>query len=180
MLGKRVYEVTNNFNLFLKEEDLLNEKETVDKILYDHREKPGALIPVLQHVQETLKYLPPVVQDYIAVGLNIPASDVFGVVSFYSFFTMTPRGQNIIRVCLGTACYVKGAGQIVENLERGLKVKVHEGGTTEDKKFTLEVVRCLGACGLAPVVVVNDETHGMVDPAKAMDILKPYAGEHNK
>jgi len=175
MAGSGSYNVLNSFNRFLEEENLIDKKEAVDQIIYDYRSKAGALIPVLQHVQTTLKYLPPVVQDYIALGLNIPSSDVFGVVSFYSFFTMTPRGKNIIRVCLGTACYVKGAGQIVENLERGLDVKAHGGGTTKDRKFTLEVVRCLGACGLAPVVVINEDTHGMVDPAKAMDLLKPYA-----
>ncbi|MDY6933881.1 MAG: NAD(P)H-dependent oxidoreductase subunit E [Spirochaetota bacterium] len=174
MTIKSAYEITSNFNNFLEVEELAKNKETVDNILSMYKNRPGALIPVLQQVQQTLKYLPPVVQDYIAHGLNIPSSDVFGVVSFYSFFSMTPRGENIIRVCLGTACYVKGAGQIVENLERGLNVKVEEGGTTEDRKFTLEVVRCIGACGLAPVVVVNEDTYGMVDPAKSMDILKSY------
>ena len=179
MLHRDSYDIAANFNKFLESENLIHQKEIVDKFLYDNKNKPGSLIPVLQHVQTTLKYLPPVAQDYIASGLNIPSSDVYGVVSFYSFFTMTPRGENIIRVCLGTACYVKGAPQIVENLERELQVKVEEGGTTEDRRFTLEVVRCLGACGLAPVVVINEDTYGMVSPSNVKELLKPYENSNS-
>ena len=174
MANRNLYNITYKFDKFLNDENLFSHKEKIDEIISSHRNKSGALIPVLQEIQTSLKFLPPVVQDYIAMGLKIPSSDVFGVVSFYSFFSMIPRGDNIIRVCLGTACYVKGAGKIVEVMERGLGVKVEEGGTTEDKKFTLSVVRCLGACGLAPVVVINDDTYGMIEPGKAMKILKQY------
>ncbi|UCF09835.1 MAG: NAD(P)H-dependent oxidoreductase subunit E, partial [Candidatus Bipolaricaulota bacterium] len=127
---------------------------------------------VLQKAQEMLGFLPASVQDYIALGLGLPAADVFGVVSFYSFFTMTPRGKHVIRVCLGTACFVKGAAKIQDKLTDHLHVPV--GGTTEDREFSLEAVRCVGACGLAPVVVVDEVTHGQVDPAEIVEIVESY------
>jgi len=163
------------FDRFLEEEELTKEKARIDWTLKEYRGKPGSLVPVLQYVQKVLKYLPPVVQDYVALGLNLPSSDVYGVVSFYSFFTMVPRGDHTIRVCMGTACYVKGGNKILANLEKGLQVK--EGETTADRKFTLEVVRCLGACGLAPVVVVDEDTHGQLEPKHAMEIAESYVRE---
>ncbi len=172
MSRKTSYETTGQFNKFLEGEKLTAKKEVIDNILSNYRGKPGGLIPVLQQVQDQLKYLPNIVQEYIANGLNLPASDVFGVVSFYSFFATKPRGDYIIKVCLGTACYVQGGEKIVDNFKRGLSVE--EGGTTEDRKFTLEVVRCIGACGLAPVLLVNEDTHGKVKPEKTMDVLKTY------
>lgn len=144
----------------------------LDEIINRYKHKPGSLIPVLQEAQELVGYLPPVVQRHIAKGLRIPVSEVHGVVSFYSFFTMKPKGKHNIRVCLGTACYVKGAEEIVKKLTEGLKVDV--GGITADKKFSLETVRCLGACGLAPVVVIDKDTHGSVNPVKTLEILKEY------
>lgn len=144
----------------------------LDNIIKRYKHKPGSLIPVLQEAQELVGYLPPVVQRHISKGLKIPVSEVHGVVSFYSFFTMKPKGKHNIRVCLGTACYVKGAEEIVKKMSDGLKVDV--GGITTDKKFSLETVRCLGACGLAPVVVVNKDTHGSVNPVKTLDLLKEY------
>lgn len=141
-------------------------------IINKYRYKPGSLIPVLQEAQELVGYLPPVVQRHIAKGLNIPVSLVHGVVSFYSFFTMKPKGKHNIRVCLGTACYVKGAEEIVKKFSDGLKVDV--GGITADKKFSLETVRCLGACGLAPVVVIDKDTHGSVNPVKTLELLNEY------
>jgi len=173
MASKQLYNVTYNFDKFLENENIVSKKETIDNIILSYYGKPGSLIPVLQKVQETIKYLPSVVQDYIAKGLNLSASNVFGVVSFYSFFTMVPRGEFVIKVCLGTACYVKGANKIVQYLENGLEIKA--GGTTNDRKFSLDAVRCLGACGLAPVVLVNEDTYGMVEPVKSMDLLKPYS-----
>jgi len=166
------YLVTKRFEKFLAEEELSGEREKIDFALADNRDKPGALVPVLQYVQKVLKYLPPVVQDYVAQGLGLPSCDVYGVVSFYSFFTMKPRGDHIIRVCMGTACYVKGGNKILANLAKGLKVE--EGETTDDRKFTLEVVRCLGACGLAPVVVVDEDTHGMLEPEHSMEVADSY------
>ncbi|MEW6739112.1 MAG: NAD(P)H-dependent oxidoreductase subunit E [Nitrospirota bacterium] len=144
----------------------------LDEIINKYKHKPGSLIPVLQESQELVGYLPPVVQRHISKGLRIPVSEVHGVVSFYSFFTMKPKGKHNIRVCLGTACYVKGAEEIVKKFSDGLKVDV--GGITTDKKFSLETVRCLGACGLAPVVVVDKDTHGSVNPVKTLDLLKEY------
>ena len=165
-------QVAEAFRLLLEEEKLNGAKRKIDDILIDYRLKPGALIPVLQHTQNIIGYLPPVVQEYVAQGLNLSASSVYGVVSFYSFFTMTPRGKHIIRVCMGTACYVKGGNIICKSLQK--KLAVSPGGTTKDRQFTLEVVRCLGACGLAPVVVIDDDTHGQVDPGKAVELLEPY------
>jgi NADH-quinone oxidoreductase subunit E/NADP-reducing hydrogenase subunit HndA len=144
----------------------------LDETIAKYRDKPGSLIPVLQEAQELVGYLPPTVQRHIAKGLKIPVSEVHGVVSFYSFFTMKPRGKYNVRVCLGTACYVKGAEEIVKKLVSGLSIEV--GSVTEDKKFSLETVRCLGACGLAPVVVIDKDTYGSVNPVATLDLLKEY------
>jgi NADH:ubiquinone oxidoreductase subunit E len=176
-----LFEVTNNA-VELKKKGVAPEPQVedytedvaarLDEIIIRHKNKPGSLIPVLQEAQELVGYLPPVVQRHIAKGLRIPVSEVHGVVSFYSFFTMKPKGKHNIRVCLGTACYVKGAEEIVKKFSDGLKVDV--GGITTDKKFSLETVRCLGACGLAPVVVVDKDTYGSVNPVKTLDLLKEY------
>jgi len=144
----------------------------LDDIIDRYREKPGGLIPVLEEAQVTLEYLPVSVQKRIAQGLNLPLSRVYGVVTFYSFFTMTPRGRHTVRVCLGTACYVRGGKAIAETLEKAFGVK--EGETTPDRRFTYESVRCLGACGLGPVVVIDEEVHGRVKPGKIKDILNQY------
>ena len=149
----------------------------MDTILDQYRDKPGSLIPVLQKAQGVCGYLPAEVQRYVAEGLNISPSQVFGVVSFYSFFTMKPRGRYTIRVCLGTACYVKRADEILDKFKHELKLAV--GGMTEDRMFSLDAVRCLGACGLAPVAVVGDDTYGLLDPVKALDIIKKYKEEAN-
>lgn len=144
----------------------------LDSITKKYMNKPGSLIPVLQQAQELVGYLPPSVQKLIARGLNIPVSEVHGVVSFYSFFTMKPKGKHNVRVCLGTACYVKGAEEILKRLKDELKIDI--GGITSDRKYSLESVRCLGACGLAPVVVVDKDTYGSVNRVKATDVLKEY------
>ncbi len=142
------------------------------EVIRKNKDKPGSLIPILQQTQEILGYLPPTVQRLIAKELNIPVSEVHGVVSFYSFFTMKPKGKHNLRVCLGTACYVKRANEILAKIKEVLGIE--EGGITKDRKFSLETVRCLGACGLAPVVVVDHDTHGAVDPVKVEDIIKKY------
>ena len=144
----------------------------IDQVIDQYRERYGALIPVLKEVQDICGYLPKKVQHRIAQGLRLPSSQVYGVVSFYTFFTTIPRGRYIIRVCLGTACYVKGSKQILDNLQRELDVEV--GGITRDRKYSLEAVRCLGACGLAPVLVVGHDTYGMVNPGKAIEIVRSY------
>jgi NADH:ubiquinone oxidoreductase subunit E len=154
------------------EEDVESKTEDLQKIITKNRSRPGSLIPVLQQAQELIGYLPPSVQRHIAKGLNIPISEVHSVVSFYSFFTMKPKGKYNVRLCLGTACYVKRAEEILQKLRETLKIDVDE--VTEDRKFSIESVRCLGACGLAPVVMVNDETHASVDPVKIPEIVSEY------
>jgi len=144
----------------------------VDAIIMSHTGKPGSLIPVLEQVQEVLGYLPAPVQMLVAEGLNIPVATVYGVVTFYSLFTMVPRGRHNIRVCLGTACYVRGGQKLLERLQDILGIQ--PGGCTEDRRFSLETVRCLGACGLAPVIVVDEDTHGQMKPAKLESILALY------
>ncbi len=146
--------------------------EKLDEIIETHKGKSGGLIPVLEQAQKILEYIPIPVQKRVAEGLNLPLSRVYGVVTFYSFFTMTPRGKHTVRVCLGTACYVRGGKTIAENIEKLLGIK--EGETTEDRLFTYESVRCLGACGLGPVVVIDDEIHGRMKPAKVKELLSQY------
>jgi NADH-quinone oxidoreductase subunit E len=148
------------------------EWEKIDQVIAKYRGRHGALIPVLKETQEICGYLPKNVQHRIAAGLNLSASQIYGVVSFYAFFTTIPRGKHIIRVCLGTACYVKGSKQILDNLEKALDVKV--GGITKDRIFSLEAVRCLGCCSLAPAIVIDNDTHALVDPAEAIRIVRSY------
>ena len=145
----------------------------LDEIIDRYQGKPGGLIPVLEEAQVALEFLPVSVQKRIAKGLNLPLSRVYGVVTFYSFFTMTPRGRHTVRVCLGTACYVRGGKAIAETLEKTFGIQ--EGETTPDRRFTYESVRCLGACGLGPVVVIDEEVHGRMKPSKIKDILNQYA-----
>jgi NADH:ubiquinone oxidoreductase subunit E len=145
----------------------------LDGIIEKYKKEPGALIPVLEEAQRRLEHLPVSVQKRIARGLNLPFNRVYGVVTFYSFFTMTPRGKHTVRVCLGTACYVRGGKRIAEIVRK--EFGVNEGETTKDRMFTFETVRCLGACGLGPVVVVDDDIHGRVKPAKVSDILGNYS-----
>jgi NADH:ubiquinone oxidoreductase subunit E len=144
----------------------------IDQVIAKYQGRYGALIPVLKETQDICGFLPKKVQQRIADGLHLSTSQVYGVVSFYAFFTTIPRGKYIIRVCLGTACYVKGSKQILESLQRELDVEV--GGITKDRKYSLEAVRCLGACGLAPVIVVGQDTYGMINPGKAIEIVKSY------
>lgn len=143
-----------------------------DEIITRHKGKPGALILVLEQVQEVLGYLPKAILMLIAQGLNIPIATVYGVITFYSFFTMVPRGRHNIRVCLGTACYVRGGQKILNKLSTMLGIE--PGGCTEDRRFSLETVRCLGACGLAPVQVIDNDTHGQVKIAKLEGTLAKY------
>jgi NADH:ubiquinone oxidoreductase subunit E len=144
----------------------------LNEIINKHKGQPGGLIPVLEEAQVALEYLPISVQKKIARELNLPLSRVYGVVTFYSFFTMTPRGKHTVRVCLGTACYVRGGKAIADTLEKEFGIK--EGETTPDRMFTLETIRCLGACGLGPVVVIDDEVHGRVKPSQVKEILSHY------
>jgi NADH-quinone oxidoreductase subunit E len=144
----------------------------VDAIIEQHKEKPGALIPVLEECQGVVGYLPVELQEYISRGLNVSASSVYGVVTFYSFFSMVPKGKHTIKVCMGTACYVKGIGEVLNRLQGAFKLEV--GKISEDRRFSLEVVRCLGACGLAPVMVVDTDTHGGITPDRVVDVVNRY------
>ncbi len=144
----------------------------VDEIVRRFKNKPGGLIPVLEEAQGVLGFLPVSIQELIAEGLGVPRAQVFGVVTFYSFFTMVPRGKHTCRVCLGTACYVRGGRAISETLKRTLGI--NEGETTADRMFSLESVRCLGACGLGPVVVVDEQVYGRMKPGKVGEILSHY------
>jgi len=145
----------------------------IDRVINQYKDKPGSAIPVLQRCQGIVGYLPPEIQRRIAKGLNLTPAQVHSVVSFYSFFTMKPRGDHNIRICLGTACYVKRVEESLNKIKADLKIDV--GDVTEDKKFSLETVRCLGACGLAPVMVIDEETYGAVTPKKVTEIIGEYA-----
>lgn len=155
-----------------EEEFTSNELLAVDAVIERYRSKPGALILVLEDVQDVLGYLPKAIQRKISLGLGIPFSEVYGVVTFYSFFTMAPRGRHIVKCCLGTACYVRGSKKILEKLSGTLGVK--PGDTTPDRRFSLETVRCLGACGLAPVITADDDTFRHVKPNRVVELLENY------
>jgi NADH-quinone oxidoreductase subunit E len=152
----------------LTEEFLLR----IDAVIERYRGRPGCLIPVLEECQEIFGYLPVELQEYIGRGLNIAGSTIYGVVTFYSFFTMVPKGRHTIKVCMGTACYVRGIGEVLSRIQAVYNLRV--GGTTEDRRFSLEAVRCLGACGLAPVLVIGQDTHGNVTPDGILGILEKY------
>ncbi len=144
----------------------------VDEIIEKNRMIPGSLITILHRVQGVLGHLPFLILKKIARELNMPESDVVGVVTFYSFFSIKPRGKYVIKACLGTACYVKGGSKIVTKLQSTLNVK--SGDMTKDRLFTLEEVRCLGACGKAPAMMIGEFTHGLVDPKEVPAILDSY------
>jgi NADH:ubiquinone oxidoreductase subunit E len=132
----------------------------------------GALIPVLQAAQDSYSYLPVPVLDAISARLNVPISQIYGVVTFYAQFHLEPRGKHVIRTCQGTACHVRNAARILESLKTTLGIK--PGGTTEDLQFTLETVACIGACSLAPVMMVDHDTHGRLKPDRVPKILEKY------
>lgn len=144
----------------------------VDELIKKYRQNPGGLIPLLQETQEAVGYLPREVLEKVAAGMNLSLAKVIGVATFYHQFHLAPRGKNIIRVCMGTACHVRGAADIMAAMEKELGIEV--GGTTPDLGFTLEQVACLGACGLAPVITVNEDTHGRLTPGKVPEILAKY------
>lgn len=147
-------------------------EEKLGQILDKYRQQKGALIPVLQAAQDIYGYLPKEALERIANDLRLPLSKVYGVVTFYAQFHLNPRGRHVVRVCLGTACHVRGGAKILEALEK--ETGVSDGETTEDLRFTLESVACIGACGLAPVIMVNDDTHGRLTPDQIPNILSQY------
>lgn len=144
----------------------------IDEIIANNKDIPGSIIGVLRECQDVVSWLPVELIDYISDGLNLSRSEVFGIASFYSLFSLTPKGRHQIRVCMGTACYVKGIKEVISRIDNHYQVK--EGCTTEDRRFSLEAVRCLGACGLAPVVVVDQDTYGGVKADKVIETLDKY------
>ena len=142
------------------------------EVIAARKEQPGCLMPVLQQAQEIYGYLPIEVQAIVAEGLGISLSEVYGVATFYSQFRLNPKGIYRISICLGTACYVKGAAKVLEAVERKLGIQV--GECTPDGLFSLESCRCVGACGLAPVITINDEVYGRLLPEDLDDILAKY------
>ena len=143
------------------------------KVIAEKKDDRGALMPILQKAQDIYGYLPIEVQTIISNEMNIPLEKIYGVVTFYSQFSLNPKGKYQISVCLGTACYVKGSGDIYNKLQE--KLGIEGGGCTPDGKFSLEACRCIGACGLAPVITVNDEVYGRLTVDDVDDILKKYA-----
>ena len=152
--------------------------EKVCEVLDRHGRSPARLIPILQAVQEEYRYLPEEVLNYIATALDVPPARVFGVATFYAHFTLVPKGKHVVRVCDGTACHVKGAIPILEGVRKSMKLGAKQK-TTEDMMFTVETVACLGACGLAPVMVVNDGIHGQMSPDAAVKIVQEVAAGEN-
>ena len=148
------------------------QKEELDAVIEELRGEEGALMPIMQRAQDIYGYLPLEVLLNIALGLDIPVSEVYGVATFYSQFLLNPKGEHPVSVCLGTACYVKGSGKLMERLETLLGVK--NGEITADCRFSLDATRCIGACGLAPVLTIGEDVYGRLEPAELDGILAKY------
>ena len=150
-----------------------NEKyEKLAQVIQDHKEQKGALMPVLQEAQNIFGCVSEDVQKIIADGLGVTLSEVYGVATFYSQFSLQPKGEYVCGVCLGTACYVKGSQAVLDKLCEELEINA--GDTTKDGKFTVQATRCLGACGLAPVMMINDDVFGRLTPAEIPGIIEKY------
>jgi NADH:ubiquinone oxidoreductase subunit E len=144
----------------------------LEKILEMHVGQKGALIPILQEIQAAYGYLPEEALKMVSRGVKVPLSRIYGVITFYAQFYLTPRGKHLIKSCQGTACHVRGSNGVLDNLSRELKV--NPGGTTADLNFSLETVACVGTCFLAPVIMINEDYYGKLTPKKAMDAVKKY------
>jgi NADH:ubiquinone oxidoreductase subunit E len=153
----------------MQEEDLYSK---LDEIINDHKGKPEDLIVVLHKAQNLFGYLPEKVQKKVAEGLDVSINEVCGVITFYNFFSTVPQGKHSVKVCLGTACYVRGSQKVLEKAEKELGIKT--GGTTEDRRFSLGVVRCIGACGLAPAMLVDEDVYGRVKTTNVMETVEKY------
>lgn len=147
-------------------------KERLYAVIEQHKCENGALIPILQQAQDIYGYLPIEVQKIIAEKMDVPLEKIYGIVTFYSFFNLFPKGDYKISVCLGTACYVKGSQKILDKLSESLGIE--PGQCTADRKFSLDTCRCIGACGLGPVMTINDAVYGRVDPSEIEGILAKY------
>ena len=150
------------------------QEEKLREVIKNHTGENGAVIPVLHEAQDIYGYLPIEVQKIISEGLNVPLAEIYGIVTFYTQFSLYPKGTYEVSVCLGTACYVKGSGTILEKIKERLGIDV--GQCTPDGKFSLNSTRCIGACGLAPVMTVNDAVYGRLTPADLDDIFAKYQG----
>ena len=148
------------------------QEEKLDALIEEYKGTQGALMPVLQGAQRIYGYLPIEVQKHIALAMDVPLAEVYGVSTFYAQFVLNPKGKVAVAVCLGTACYVKGSGDILAKVEEKLGVAV--GQTSSDGKYSIDATRCIGACGLAPVLTVNDEVYGRLQPKDVEGILEKY------
>lgn len=160
----------SSIKIELRQDDVNKIKE----ICASFHNDPQELINVLHKCQEHFGYLPAEIQEVVSEHLTVPVAKIYGVVTFYSFFTMTPKGKHPISICMGTACYVRGAEKVLDEFKKELSIQV--GQTSADGKFSLSSLRCVGACGLAPVVLVGDKTYGRVAPDDVKNILKEYEG----
>lgn len=159
---------------------MMSDKEKLKKlnqVIEKYKDTKGALIPVLHEAQEIYGYLPIDVQKTISEGLNISLAEIYGVVTFYSRFSLTPKGKYRVSLCLGTACYVKGAAKILEKVKEKLGIDV--GECTKDGLFSLDAARCIGACGLSPVMMINEQVYGKLTPDEVGDILDKYINKDN-
>jgi NADH:ubiquinone oxidoreductase subunit E len=148
------------------------QRAQIDAIIAEHSQKPGATMVILNEIQAQIGHISKPMQNYLAEKLHVPLKDIFGVVTFYSFFTMKPRGKHRVAFCLGTACYVSGAEMLIEKTQQILDVKL--GDTTPDRKFTIEACRCIGACSQAPAVLIDNNVHGRLTPDKMTAVLRQY------
>ncbi len=144
----------------------------LDQVIEQNRDQKGAMLAILQQAQDIYGYLPEEVQRHIALALDVPFAEVYGVCTFYAQFQLNPKGEHPISVCLGTACYVKGSGLVMEKIESILGIKA--GGITSDLKFSLDATRCIGACGLAPVMTVGEDVYGRLEPGMVGEIIDKY------
>lgn len=151
------------------------QEEKLLKVISENKGKPGALLPVMQQAQDIYGYLPIEVQRIIAKGMGVSLEEVYGVSTFYTQFNLTPRGNHNISICLGTACYVKGSQQVMDKVVELLGIEPED--CTQDGKFSLTACRCVGACGLAPVMMIDDDVYGNVEPSKVKSILEKYGFE---
>lgn len=147
----------------------------LDEFILSIEDKQGALISVLHKAQEIFGYLPKEIQEFVAERLDLSLAKVYGVVSFYSFFTMTPKGKHPVSVCMGTACYVRGAGKVLEDFEKQLGISA--GETTVDGEFSIDALRCVGACGLAPVVLIGEDVYGKDEAKDVAGLIAKYRGQ---
>ncbi|MBO4940873.1 MAG: NAD(P)H-dependent oxidoreductase subunit E [Clostridia bacterium] len=148
------------------------QEEQLKAVIAEHKDQDGAVIPVLHKAQEIYGYLPIEVQEMISEGLDVPLAEIYGIVTFYTQFSLNPKGKYHIGVCLGTACYVKGSGDILDKIKEILGIEV--GECTPDGLFSIEATRCIGACGLAPVLTVNDDVYGRLVVDDVAGIIKKY------